>query len=144
MTTPAGPDPGCSGSASQGLLRGVREFNAGLYFECHETLEELWIAEPGPLRKLYQGVLQVGIALLHRERNNYRGAVALLESGAALLEPFRPVCRQIDVSSLLAGAARLREALVALGPEGFAELDPDLIPKIRLVPDSESEFPPET
>ena len=28
-----------------GLLAGIREFNRGEFFECHETLEELWMAE---------------------------------------------------------------------------------------------------
>ena len=29
-----------------GLLAGIEEFNRGEFFECHETLEELWMAEP--------------------------------------------------------------------------------------------------
>ena len=47
------------------LLKAVGQFNEGQYWECHETLEELWRAEPRPLRDLYQGILQVGVAFHH-------------------------------------------------------------------------------
>ena len=47
------------------LRTGIEQFNRGEYFECHETLEALWLAEPTSLRRLYQGILQVGVALHH-------------------------------------------------------------------------------
>src|SRR5262249_20822635 len=43
------------------LVRAVEQFNRGEFFECHETLEALWMAEAEPLRRLYQGILQVGV-----------------------------------------------------------------------------------
>ena len=36
-----------------GLLRGIEQFNQREYFACHETLELIWRAEPGPIRTLY-------------------------------------------------------------------------------------------
>ena len=35
----AAPDPR--------LLKGVEQFNSALFFECHETLEEVWLEEHG-------------------------------------------------------------------------------------------------
>jgi hypothetical protein len=43
----------CSEPPSPGLLRGIEQFNRREYFECHETLELIWNAEPGPIRTLY-------------------------------------------------------------------------------------------
>ena len=29
------------------LIEGIGQFNAGEYYDCHETLEEIWMHEPG-------------------------------------------------------------------------------------------------
>lgn len=115
------------------LLQGIREFNAGAYFACHETLEDIWIGERRAIRGFYRGILQVAAALLHLERGNYRGAVTLLGKGGGNLKPFTPRCQQVDVAGLLRDAARLREALEILGPERFRELDRGLIPHVRFL-----------
>ena len=52
------------------LLEGIAQFNRGDYWECHETLEALWRREARPLRDLYQGILQVGVACYHIRRGN--------------------------------------------------------------------------
>jgi uncharacterized protein len=44
------PPAGCGEPAPPGLLRGIEQFNQREYFECHETLELIWNAEPGPIR----------------------------------------------------------------------------------------------
>jgi predicted metal-dependent hydrolase len=51
---------GCDELPPQLLRQGIAQFNAGHYFECHETLEALWRSETRPVRDLYQGILQVG------------------------------------------------------------------------------------
>ena len=47
------------------LLLAIRQFNSREWFECHETLEELWIGETGEVRDFYQGMLQIAVALHH-------------------------------------------------------------------------------
>lgn len=97
--TPPQPDM-CNQPPSLTLLAAVRQFNAGDYFICHETLEVLWLAEEGPVRNVYQGILQIGIGLLHLQRGNEPGARALLERGAQRLQPFLPVCLGLDLAAL--------------------------------------------
>jgi hypothetical protein len=58
--------------------------------------------------------------------------VFLLGSAEELLTRVEPVCQGVDVAALLLDAARLRKVLEALGPERMGELDPSLIPRIRL------------
>ena len=113
------------------LQLGIEQFNRREFFECHETLEALWMEEPGDVRKLYQGVLQVGVAFHHLLRGNYRGAVALLDRGVARLQPFAPECLGIDVAGLIAGARRCRSELVRVGPQRIGEFDRGLIPSVR-------------
>lgn len=65
------------------------EFNAGLFFETHETLEELWQQERGPVRDLYKGLIQVAVAYVHISRNNHFGADRLFRTALAYLAPYR-------------------------------------------------------
>ena len=93
------------------LLRGIAEFNRGEYFVCHETLEALWKAERRPVRRLYQGVLQVAVALHHLERGNLPGARSMLAKAVTNLTPFPAPCLGVDVAALREDARRLAEAL---------------------------------
>ena len=125
------PTRSCASPPPADLILGLEQFNHGEFFACHETLETLWLAEGEPLRRLYQGILQVGVALHHLQRANYRGAMNLLTSGTAYLAPFAPHCLGVDVAALLADAGRCRDALAALGPEGIDQFDQQLIPRVR-------------
>ncbi len=130
---PAGdPRERCDEPPPPELISGVEQFNTGEYFECHETLENLWNAEPGPSRILYKGILQVGVGCYHLLRGNYRGAIIKLQTGADYLEPFAPTCMGIQVARLIEDARRLHAALVALGPERFEQVDRALVPLVHL------------
>lgn len=126
----------CGDPPPAALLLGIEQFNKREYFECHETLENLWNDEPGPIRVLEKGILQVGVGCYHLLRGNYRGAVLKLASGANYLEPFAPRCRGVEVAQLIADARRLHAEVVALGPERLSEIDRDLLPIIRLTDSS--------
>ena len=113
------------------LQAAIAQFNASEYFECHETLETLWRDESRPVRRLYQGILQVGVALYHLERHNYRGTLNLLRSAQHNLAPFPPRCQGVDVAALLASAQVIEAAVLALGPDRLAEFDRTLIPTLH-------------
>lgn len=111
----------------------IRLFNEGEYYHQHDLLEALWMAEPGPVRDLYQGVLQVGVAYFQVRRGNRRGAHKMLLRSLQWLNPLPDVCQGVDVARLRGDANRLREALEAL-PEG-APLEPlyPLLGQVHLV-----------
>lgn len=143
--------PRCALPPSPELLLAIEQFNQRAYFECHETLEAMWHVERDLARAfrraasaghgepehvycddLYKGILQVGVGCYHLLRNNYRGATIKLQSGAAYLEPFVPRCMGVEVGQLIADARRLREVIVALGPERLREVDLSLLPIVRV------------
>lgn len=123
----------CYEFPSQQLFLAIRQFNAGQWFECHETLEDMWVGEMGEMRDFYQGILQVAVALHHWRNGNFNGAVSLLDGGAGYLRRVRAVCQRIDVAALIAAADTLRDALTGLGPDRMNEVDPALIPRLHLV-----------
>lgn len=124
------------------LRQGVHEFNTRQFFECHETLEDIWRMDHSPARNFYKGIIQIAAALHHlTKRHNYIGAVRKLESGARYLEPFVPMHLGLEVERLIADARRCRQELMALGKEKMSSLDPSLVPRIIFHPDLYS--PPE-
>ena len=123
----------CQAEPSEELLRAVDEFNRGEWFECHETLEELWAGEKGELRDFYQGMLQLAVALHHWRNGNLKGALILLQGGCDLLSRVAPVCQGVDVAALACDALRLRLELSALGEDRMEQLATTSLLRVRLV-----------
>jgi CheY-like chemotaxis protein len=114
------------------LCRGVEQFNCREYWECHETLEMLWRAEPRPVRDLYQGVLQVGVAFHHLRDCNYTGALKMLRRGLPRLRDLPEICQGLHVAELHRDARAVHDQVVALGPDHIAEFNTDTLPRILL------------
>ena len=115
------------------LRQGIDEFNRGAWFEQHETLEELWRAERREIRRLYQGILQIGVAMHHVRRRNHHGAVYMLRRGGMYLRPFAPCCQSVDVADLLVQVSHILAAVEGLGRTGLDRFDWGLAPRVRLV-----------
>jgi uncharacterized protein len=122
----------CEAEAPEELLRAIEEFNRGDWFECHETLEELWIGAKGELRDFYQGVLQLAVAQHHWRNGNFKGALILLRGGVDLLSRVAPVCQGVDVAALSGAAVTLTGELSALGEGRMEELAATLLLKVPL------------
>ena len=120
----------CDREPPPGLHRAIVQFNAGEYYECHETLEDLWRGEPGTIRDLYKGILQIGIAIYHAKRANLKGALRLITSGLELTGRFTPRCLGVDTALLLETAIRIRDELERLDPGQC--LSPGYTPEIKL------------
>jgi len=114
------------------LYSAMNQFNNREWFECHETLEELWFGESGMRRDFYQGVLQIAVALNHWRKGNFEGATKLFKTGVEFLDKVDPVFMKVDVAGLAADSRLLREKLESLGPERMAEVEEKFIPRIKL------------
>ena len=123
----------CEESPPGQLLQGIREFNQRDWYECHETVEDLWIGAEGETRDFYQGIIQIAIALHHWRNGNYGGAVSLLKGGAGYLNHVADRCQWVDVAGLIADSDKTRAALEVLGKERMEQLDPTLIPQIKTI-----------
>jgi predicted metal-dependent hydrolase len=79
VTAEAPAEPELSPEEAVAFRRGVSEFNDGLFFECHDTLEELWTGLRGPSRDFFQGLIQVAVAFHHLSNLNGGGAASMME-----------------------------------------------------------------
>jgi hypothetical protein len=131
---PPRPTGRCGERPSAALVRAAEQFNAGQYWEAHETLEELWRHEEDPVRSLYQGILLVGVGLHHLLRGNYHGATTKLQAGLERLAPYEPACQGVDVARLRAEAGRCLATVQEAGPRDIGAVDGTLLPRISLEP----------
>ena len=86
--------------------RGVDEFNRGFYFECHDTLEDLWSGLRGPVRDFFQGLIQVSVAFYHLGNGNLAGAESMMRRALKRFERYPDLYFGFDL-------AAQRAALVA-------------------------------
>jgi predicted metal-dependent hydrolase len=104
-------------AAERALLeKGVHEFNARLFFECHDTLEELWSGRRDASRDFYQGLIQAAVGFYHLGNRNHEGARRLFERALARLRPYPEAYAGLDTAPLRAALARFRDALAAGSP----------------------------
>jgi CheY-like chemotaxis protein len=122
----------CQETPPTRLMEGIELFNQGQYFECHEVIEDAWNNEPEPVRIMYQGILQIGVACYHIQNKNWRGAMKVLQRGTPKIRRFAPACMGINLDRLLADADEIRRELVRLGPEWRDDFDATLFPTIEL------------
>ena len=85
------------------------------------------------MRRLYQGILQIGVAFHHLRKCNHHGTVYMLTRGPGYLASFAPRCQGVDVAALVEAAARALAEVERLGPDRLHEFDWRLAPKVRLL-----------
>lgn len=113
-----------------GIRHGIDLFNARQFYEQHEAIEHEWHAERGPIRRLYQGILQIGVGFHHALNDNHKGAVLLLHAGIEKTRDFEPQALGIDTRALVAQTQACLDRIEALGPDRLHEFDPATIPTI--------------
>lgn len=87
------------------FLRGIHEFNAQEFFECHETLEHVWQQYREDDRELIQGIIQISVGYYHLLRKNSVGALKLLKRGLWRVEKFAPIYFDLDLSPFIANVS---------------------------------------
>jgi CheY-like chemotaxis protein len=124
-------------------VAGLLEFNHREYFEQHEYLELAWMEEKRPIRDLYQGILQVGVAFLQIKRGNWHGALKMFRRGLPKLRDLPPVCRGVQVGKFRAAAEVIHAEISEAGPEGLTAFDQSHFPQIEFENPYNAESPAE-
>lgn len=112
------------------LRKGIEEFNRGDYFECHETLEDVWMLEAGGDKRFYQGLIQLSVGFFHLFNRNLSGAASQWEKGMAKLADYDDEHLGVNLKTLLAGMRRCQGMLDAVRECRQAEFDWSLAPQI--------------
>lgn len=116
------PPPGCNG-LPRGYLGFFDCFNRQLYYEAHDVLEHLWLADrSGPDAAFYKGLIQIAGAFVHlkkqRERPDHptdgrrlRPAARLFRLAVASLEGYPARHRSLDLEEVRRFCERHSQAI---------------------------------
>ena len=123
---------GRSIDAPQELGQAIGQFNRGEFWECHETLEDVWRETPYPFRLFYHAVIKTAVGHHHLNRHNRHGARVKLRDGVELLGLFQPEWMGVR-TDLLVADARQWLSYVEVPTVKWSELDRREKPRIVMV-----------
>ena len=77
-------------------------FNQALFYEAHDVLEELWLAERnGPNHSFHKGLIQLAGAFVHLQKNRLRPSAALFKLAQANLKKYPARHEDLDIAAVL-------------------------------------------
>jgi len=77
-------------------------FNQGLFYESHDVLEELWLADRHGLNgSFYKGLIQLAGAFVHLQKNRLRPAAALFKLARTNLQKYPASHDRLSVTKVL-------------------------------------------
>ena len=122
--------PFCGGALDPHYLAYFDYFNRELFYEAHDVLENLWLAQRGkPDDLYYKGLIQFAGAFVHLQKNRLGPAVALFNLARGNLNRFPPFHHQLNLAELLDTAAQWIEKIEAATGNPLVVFGP---PKLRL------------
>lgn len=88
-------------------------FNRQLFYEAHDVLEELWLAEgkSGANYGFYKGLIQFAGAFVHLQKNRLRPAAALFRLSQSYLRHYSNKHQRVNVADLMSRADEWAQAL---------------------------------
>lgn len=111
------------------LREGIDHFNAGRYFDAHESWEEIWRSTTPEPKELFRGLIQVAVGLYHHHvRGKAAPARRVLARGLRRLERYPQGTEGLDLDALRTAARRWEGWLAAPGGT------PPPPPQLRRVP----------
>lgn len=96
---------GCEGASFDPHYLGFFAcFNQQLFFEAHDVLEELWLAQgkTGANYSFYKGLIQFAGAFVHLQKDRLRPSVALFDLAAVNLAKYPAAHDGLHLPDLLA------------------------------------------
>jgi len=77
-------------------------FNDQLFYEAHDVLEELWLADrKGPNGDFFKGLIQLAGAFVHLQKDRLRPSAALFKLARTNLQKYPVLHEQLGVTSVL-------------------------------------------
>lgn len=139
-------DPAAFAGEGQDYYRAFfRLWNAQCYYEAHDVLEQLWLAEKDEgLARFYQGLIQAAGAFVHLQKNfehpthakhgrRIRPATRLFTLALKNLEHVPDVFHSLDTGKFRELLAETREVIIAAHYEKNP-FSPETAPRVHLHP----------
>jgi hypothetical protein len=86
-----------------------------------------WNQDDSVGRELYRAILQVAVAYLQIERENYQGAMKMFLRLRQWIDPLPDTCRGVNIALLRSDAYQAQEELSRIGMYGMQNFDRSLL-----------------
>ena len=115
------------------FLEGIKEFNSGNFYECHDILEDVWFDVTGSDRAFYQGLIHLAVGFYHiTEKKNPAGALLQLNKAIIKLIPYKPIHEGINLTKILPKTETCINNILNLKNGKIKKFETNLIPKLGL------------
>lgn len=123
---------GEDGGIPERFEEGIKKFNEGKFYECHDILEDVWFEIRGSSRRFYQGLIHLAVGFYHlTHRKNFNGTLSQLNKGINKLSEYSPEFQGVDIERLLKKVRLCGKKVEVMKELKSEEFDAGLIPKIR-------------
>ena len=112
------------------FLEGVDLFNRKLFYDAHESWENLWTEYNLDDALLIQGLIQLSVAYFHITNLNLKGSKNLFNKCIPKLEKYRENLRGIDINEIINTAELALDNINSI--ENTNDFDWALVPHIRI------------
>ena len=85
------------------FLKGIELFNREEFYDCHDTIEEIWLQESSDEQPFLQGLIQSAVAFHHYQHGKLGAARSMLILAIEKLEGYPQAYHQVRLVEFLAG-----------------------------------------
>ena len=93
------------------LNRGIDLFNQREFYECHDTIEDIWLQESSDRQPFLQGLIQAAVSFHHYEHGKWGAARSMLQMAIDKLSPFPDTYDGLETGRLLIALRSWKAAL---------------------------------
>ena len=114
------------------VLKGIELFNRREFYDCHDTIEEIWLQESSDEQPFLQGLIQSAVAFHHYQHGKLGAARSMLILAIEKLEAYPRTYHQVQLAELLAELRAWKAGLdeaISLKTESSI---PESFPRIEL------------
>ncbi len=90
---------------------GIDLFNQREFYECHDTIEEIWLQESSDRQPFLQGLIQAAVAFHHYQHGKWGAARSMLQMAIDKLTPYPDAFEGLDTLHLVTGLRTWKAAL---------------------------------
>ncbi len=90
---------------------GIDLFNQREFYECHDTIEEIWLQESSDRQPFLQGLIQAAVAFHHYQHGKWGAARSMLQMAIDKLTPYPDAFEGLDARHLVTGLRTWKAAL---------------------------------
>ena len=114
--------------------KGIKLFNSGNFYECHDVLEDVWFDVSGRDKDFYQGLIHLAVGFYHiTGKNNPKGALLQLNKAVIKLIPYKPIHEGINLGRILPKVEDCIRNIQKFKDGKINKFEEGLIPKLGLI-----------